>query len=374
MENKICLYLIGYEKDAHYVPALIESVKNAVDCVFYLNTDDSVQTVKALENECKKHNISFSYFYKSEWPDGFHFGKARNKAKEIAEQTFSCNWFLWLDLDDVLINPEQLRELAKDETVQAWHFEYKVHGTGYFTRERMTRRGVGTWVNRVHEILKIPQDTPQAIAKGIHVLHTKETKNDPSEKSSHDLHIELCKKEIENAPNYYLYIGKEYFNSQRPVEAKKWFTMGLAMTECPLEKYNTLIYLSKIAGFEKDINTQRFYLKQAFEENPSRRESLYYLAVIETTSGKHERALAFIRACCALPKPSTPMLEESLYDGAEPLVLFYRLLARLMQYNESFEVAKTYIESQQQKGDIEMEILREAKILTMLIEEESTEG
>ena len=248
------------------------------------------------------------------------------------------------------------------------------HKIGYFTRERLTRRGVGTWVNRVHEILRIPKDAPQAIANGIHVLHTKEKHNDPTEKFSHDLHIELCKKEIENAPNYYLYIGKEYFNSKRPLESEKWFQTGLAMTECTIEKYNALISLSKIAGFKKDINSQKFYLKQAFEVNPSRREALYYLSVVETTSGNHEKALALIRACCSLPKPNIPMLEEQLYDAGEPLVLFHRLLSRLTQYHEAFSVISMYIESQKDRVEIDSEVLREAKILSMLIEAESAES
>jgi hypothetical protein len=361
MSKKVCIYLIGHSPDAKYATQLLDSIRPAIDAVFYLNTDTKQDTTNAIQGWCANNHIPFKKGERIVEKNDFHFGNTRQASLDMAQEQFkNCDWFMWLDLDDEVKNADQIKSLLDNEDIDCWHFPYEVDGAGRFTRERLARRNQGKWVNRVHEIFKRKEGTREKCCNDIVVIHKKEIGDGTG---SHDFHIELMKKEIENAPNYYLYIGKEFFNSKRPIEAKQYFEIGAKMTECRLERYNAYIVLAKIAGFQVDERTQKEYLNKAIDTDPTRREAFYYFAVLETEKRQFERALAMIRFCCALPKPDLSMLEREVYETYLPQLLFYRLLARLYRYHEAMSVASAII---QNFKDLDSEFLREAKVLQIL--------
>ena len=370
MNTNICLYLIGHTPDKKYFKPLLESVKGFVAGVFYCNTDGEQSTCCEFSKISRELNIH-CVFENYDFRDDFHFGKARNTALNSAKDTFQrCDWFLWLDCDDILEGGENiLKNLALNQSIDLWDFPYQVEGAGFFTRERLHKRGIGgKWVNRVHEIFTTDKAS-RAIMNDVKVIHSKEQGDNTGE--SHDFHIALCKQEIENAPNYYLYIGKEYFNSGRPEKAKEFLTYGEVLTECKLEKYNANLLLSKIAANDGDKETEKELLIKALQVDPNRREAYYYLAVQETMAKRFDVALGYIRAACALPKQPLGMQEDNLYEGGECLILMYRLLSRIARYDEAYAVSVELIKGLQSAGlEIATELTRETRILGILTENE----
>lgn len=363
----ICTYIIGHTPDRKYFKPLLESLKGFATGVFYLNTDGIKETAELFKSNCVELGIPCRVGNILMEKENFHFGEARNKSLRMAREGFcwSCDWFMWLDCDDIVINGEEILKEMDSNTIGVYDLVYDVEGAGKFTRERIVHKRVqGEWVNRVHEVWDIDKTVNRELISSGKIKHMKEIGNDST---SHDFHISLCKKALENAPNYYLYIGKEYFNSTRLDEAKQFLEHGEQLTECILEKYNANITLHKIACNNNDPVEAKSILLKALSIDSRRREAYYYLAVLETTCKNFEIALGYIRACCALPKLPMGLQEDSIYEGGSSLVLMYRLLSRLCMYEEAFAVSVELIKGLNSRGvDIDVEISRESRVLQIL--------
>jgi glycosyltransferase involved in cell wall biosynthesis len=100
-----------------------------------------------------------------------NFGEARNKV--LSETT--ADLVMWLDTDDVLVNPEQVREVCEnafkyDRVTSLWcDYQYDTDLT--FCRERIILRGSHEWVGIKHETLQPLRDGVRFVTDKFHVKH-----------------------------------------------------------------------------------------------------------------------------------------------------------------------------------------------------------
>jgi len=357
--------LIGHAADALYVPQLLASVDGAFDYLIYVDTSKDKAAKQAVESWAAQHEAKLRAYDLDDWPDGFHFGKARQFAKEKAEAT-GAEWVFWLDLDDVL-KPgavERIRMQAEAKDVDAWGWIYDVKGTGRFMRERMTRRGHGTWHRRIHELMHFDGGSRLKPDNDVDVLHM--PKND---KSNHAAHIKILWEELPNFGPNLIYLAKEHKNCGKLAEAKELFEMAVAAMRAEvvdfvnqIELYNALADLAKLAHSRGDLLEARAKFLEALAADPQRREAYFYLAEMACVQKKWKEALGWIRACNSQPKPAIPLIEEIVYDNFS-LRLHWRVLARCHEFEEAAKVCNHLAPH---LGEIDESVQNEREILDIL--------
>jgi tetratricopeptide (TPR) repeat protein len=151
------LALIAKNEEAN-LPGLLSSIEGAFDRVVLLDTGSKDATVKLFREwayEQLEADLGFSFDVGHfDWCDDF--AAARTAADELlGDVDFTC----WADCDDRIEGAEHLRALAAQAPPElaAYVADYRYatdqHGNTVCTlrRERLVRRGMGTWWGRVHE-------------------------------------------------------------------------------------------------------------------------------------------------------------------------------------------------------------------------------
>jgi len=359
---KIALYLIGHAPDALYVPQLLASVDGAFDFLIYVDTSKAKAARLAVESWTTEHGAKLLAYDLDEWPEGFHYGQARQFAKEKAEAT-GAQWCFWLDLDDVLApgGVERIRAQAEAKDVDAWGWLYEVKGTGGFMRERMTRTGHGEWHRRIHELMKFAAATRLKSDDETKVLHMPQ-----DDKTNHAAHIKILWEEMPNLGPNLVYLAKEHKNCGKYAEAKELFELAVQAMRSDvvdftnqIELYNSLIDLAKLAHGRGDQQESRAKFIEAMAADPQRREAYFYLAEMACVKKEWQEALGWIRASNAQPKPTKPLIEEIVYDNFS-LRLHWRVLARCHDFEEAAKICNHFaghVAAQDESVENEREIL-----------------
>ena len=116
------------------------------------------------EATCKQFGAPGAY--SGEWALA-DFGAARNESFKHA----TCDYVMWIDADDVLEQPEKIREVVADMEARnvgmaflSYNYAQDHLGRVYYRqwRERIFRRNTADWVNPVHEVLipRLPISMP----------------------------------------------------------------------------------------------------------------------------------------------------------------------------------------------------------------------
>lgn len=139
------------------LPGLLASIEGAFDQVVLVDTgsrDGTIGLFRKWATAERKRNPAFRFEVDHfKWVDDF--SAARNRADSLLD----TDWNVWADADDEIRGADMLRQLAAQASPQlvAYMFSYDYardhHGncTCELIRERMVRRGAGTWDGRVHE-------------------------------------------------------------------------------------------------------------------------------------------------------------------------------------------------------------------------------
>ncbi len=141
------------------LPRLLESVEGAFDRVALLDTGSTDKTVEVFEAWGKSQDAEIRVG-RFDWADDF--AAARNAADELLGDV---DWAAWADADDHVDGAANLRALAEQAPPQlvafVCNYDYAFDPSGNVTcvlkRERLVRRGFGTWVGRVHEAQIFPR-------------------------------------------------------------------------------------------------------------------------------------------------------------------------------------------------------------------------
>ncbi len=347
-EDKLVLYMIGHAPDAGYLERLLKQIKPILRHVCFVNTDDTEDCFKVIEASGLSYNYEKHTFASRE---EFDFSLVRNKAREMAAKV--GGWSIWFDCDDTIEDPERILKKMKDLDSEAYALPYEVskHTDNLF-KIRIHRASEWKWVNKVHEEL-VPMETTEdkkqvILFKEISVKHSPD-----DEKSNHDFHIELLKKQIKMAPNDYCYLAKEHFNKCDFEGAIPWIEKAIAIHDVSVEIYGLWLMLAIAQSNLGNEAGMIDSLHSAIRERPHRREAYYYLAEYCGKKGGKmvDKGLAYIRACNAQEDNTEPLTHSLVYD-LNCHKLHARYLQKLGRLNEALEQARKVKKPDDETKDI----------------------
>jgi tetratricopeptide (TPR) repeat protein len=338
----ITLYMIGHAPDAECLERLLGQLKPILKELCFVVTDDKIDCEQVIADSGVQYQIS-KYAAKSR--DQFDFAKARNQALKMAE--VACNgqgWLMWLDCDDSIDNPERIIEqMQAHADGEAYGMPYIVSArSGNLWKLRIHKPGEWHWINPIHEEL-VP--TQKKESRRVYVLKDCPVVHAPPEgKSNHDFHIGLLKKQSENAPNHYAYIGKELMNSQRHEDAKDWIRKTIAIHPVEMEVFNGWLNLGICEMTTGNDKAAEDAFHAAIRLRPWRREPYHHLAQIMGLRGGEslKNALAFAKACNAQPDFGEPAQDNEIYER-DGLLLEAMLLEKFGKLEQAHFVLQKLI-------------------------------
>lgn len=177
MQPRISLCMIVRDLQSEGLARCLESVHEHVDEILITVASDDPRPWGEVEIR-ERFNAKVSYF---QWCDDF--AAARNASFEPA----TGEWVMWLDDDDIVVNPEKLRFLVEEADkrgIGAYHlpYEYRHNDRGQVTvvhnRERLLRRSLGwTWRDRVHEFAVAETEHAVGGSDDVVIKHTQNKAN-----------------------------------------------------------------------------------------------------------------------------------------------------------------------------------------------------
>lgn len=249
--------------------------------------------------------IVLEYYNKKDWPHVDDFAEARNRAISMAKY-LDADWLIWADTDDV-ISPESVEALREairianeKPDVVGLQVPYKVPEDGVTVmRERAWRSGSARWQWPIHECLKFDEGAKLLSVPDCLFVHAAK----PGRKSHDERNLRI----LESIPVEDRTLGQRFhvFQSQRALgKIEESIQTALALVQEPEigtpEKYELLIALGQLA---EDKATRVQFLLQAALADPTRREALGELSLVEIGEGNSKNALAWCGSMLAQKQP-----------------------------------------------------------------------
>lgn len=280
----------------------LESAKTAFDelcLVSAIGNQTPDKTLYVAEKWCAEKGKEFkAYRYENshDLPHVDDFGAARNFSFSLARG----DWILWLDCDDYLddINSARIREAVKvvSHEVNGIFCKYLIEKQGAeIVRERLIRRGFGSWKNPIHETCVV--SGPTVNCPQIKIFHGDHRHK---HESSAARNAAILSRTIEDAPRHYFYLHCELKMLKDP-QAAKYGRIALACLEQsqPEERYVVLLNMSELEPAKREE-----YLHEAARTQPHRREAFAYLCRSAIIEGRASDAVSYFRLMDSLPLPS----------------------------------------------------------------------
>lgn len=286
----------GDDKEALLLDNCLDSVAEHVDGIFITITQPNEKTVEVAE----KYGAVISDY---EWDNDF--AKARNF--NFSQVTDEYEYILWLDSDDLVRNPENLREVCNahnevDGFVMTYLYEFNDFGTCLVAHDktRVVRRGVTEWIgNGIHEDFKPLRELKLVKITDIEIIHT----------SRHERKVESAERNVQ--------IAREW-TEKHPEDPRSWWNLANSLKSINdssevVEAYEKFISLSESEA-EKFI-------------------AFLAIADVYLTQNDPIRALEVTRSAIGI-KPEYP-------DGYIQLGRIYRELGQLDKAERYFKMSLT---------------------------------
>lgn len=239
----LCMIVKNEEKT---LPRCLESVKDIFDEIIIVDTGSTDETI----NAAKKYTNKIYYF---KWQDDF------SAARNFAFSKASCDYIMWLDADDVLLDSDREKIIqlknslngSADVIMMPYNTAFDKNGNPQFSfyRERILKRSCGfKWKGRVHEAVEYSGAVVYSDAAVTH-------KSIKTEYSERNLNIYLKQEKLGEpfSPRDKFYFGRElYYHhhySLAAAELTEFLDEGLGWVENNIEACKILsLCLKKIKG------------------------------------------------------------------------------------------------------------------------------
>lgn len=283
----------------------VSSVNKYVDHVCITTNGKTTEKTKQF---CKKNGFKHSHL---DWNDDFSAQRNFNFAQAPKDTDF----ILWIDSDDVVVNPQLLREIAqkaKDSNKSGVLFTYwysnlfkgepsienHIETELEQTRERLLKPGTTTWKNMLHETpvpvegakydyVVVPYNSEQPIAVMHLGAHRGESQDVSQERTMRNKRILEKQLKTERAngeadPRTLLYLMKIYVQISTEELLKECIHMGneyLTKSGWDEERALACSLIAQSYGKMGDHKTAKTILHKAIEEFPY--DPLLYLTLSE---------------------------------------------------------------------------------------------
>lgn len=305
----LCM-IVGNE--AEQILRCLDSAKEAFDqlCIVRaIGNQTADVTMRLARDWCVETGKDFSgadYRNTIEFPHVDDFAAARNLSFSLATNY----WCFWLDADDILETPASIREAATNTRFDGHQFRYLMPTGGEFYRERLIKRGAGTWKDPVHETCTV-NGTLSCVPQVI-IRHAP-----PSGERAHhgarNLAILQAHPEKLQCPRARFYLHEELLRLERRPEA---IETGIKLAaelngSMPAEHYEVLLNLADLQP-EKAAD----WSFQALQLDPLRREAVAMLVQNALHCGDVRHAVQYFRFLDSIPEPDPkPWTHRKIWHG-----------------------------------------------------------
>lgn len=232
-------------------------------------------------------------------------------ARNFAAQKVTCDYFMWLDADDV-IDPAALKRLKKlkttlDKTVDIVMTPYVVktdsRGKPVYSyyRERIIKSGAGhVWKGRVHEVI---EPRGKVVFCDIAVRHAKaEVKEGDSDRNLKIYEAAIKSGEVLDERSQYYYARELYYHGQFR-DAADVLESFLDGDGWYVNKIDACLLLSRIYSSRFEYDRARRVLVRSFAYDLPRGEACHALGDNYFAQGDYNRAIYWYK-CAASTKPN----------------------------------------------------------------------
>ena len=269
----------------------IKSVADSVDQIVIVVQDDtSPKTLSEIKKASKKVEI----YNFGKWVDDF------SAKRNFSFSKLNTDWMLWIDADDEVYQPENLRMLIERATPQMgaiWFpYHYAIDEFGNvltrYERERLLRtKYLWIWSGRLHEtvapVVKCEYArTDEVIIRHNHIGKSRNERNFGL--------LNIMYQENPDDKRVWLYFGHQNFASRNWLDASKWYMQfGIDKGCIPIERYQALCYAAK-AMREMSDNQAVDTAFMAIELFPNLKDAYLELAQSYLLAGEYEKTLHWI--------------------------------------------------------------------------------
>lgn len=328
--------------DAEAVKNLITQYGEYFDAYFVTVADKNKDAYYELQ-KLKDDKLKLSYF---KWCD--HFGKAR----QYNFEQIDTDYFLWLDSDDVLVNPENIEECAaimEAKGLDALYMRYDYaqnelgEAIGDHWRERLVRtKSPLRWSDsRVHETL-IAKAAMTDRTDAMYVLHNK-TSNDEQKSMERNIKLlELDFKETQD-PRTAMYLGDNLVAMKQYDEAIPYLVFLLQNGGWDEDKYRTWLKMAEIHYIKQDFASALDCCYAAEELQPDWPDAFFMKASVYAEMKKPKNVYENIKVGVLKGRPQTAsVINPTLYEY-RALFLGAIAAAELGKVDEAFKLLQTVL-------------------------------
>lgn len=292
--------------------------------------------------------------YSGEWALG-DFAGARNFSFEKA----TCDYVCWIDADDVLEQPEALRNVVTDMEARGLGFGFLAYnyaqdhlGRVYYRqwRERVFRRGTAKWHNPVHEVL---MPTVQLGPPGRYDQPVYSHKRKADRKSIPHRNYKILLRQawqLKNAnpsqpldPRILFYLGQEA-RFVEPQKAVGFYEEYLQTSGWPEERAAAHVAIGSLLEYgvlslpqaQAYAQADREYATAA-AEMPDNPDGLLGLARIAYLRGRHQDCVNYSERAFAIGNTDSMLGANPMDRTYRPHIFYNHALAKLGRLEEAIK-------------------------------------
>lgn len=254
------------------------------------------------------------------------FSKARNALLKEVETDF----WMWIDTDDDIVNPEGLREILKNmgSEVDAVYLEY-IYGyneqrepIAVHWRERVVRTSHPfEWKGPVHETLISEQSPVLVQDSSVTIKHAYKGEEDfmKSALRNHEI-MEKAVKDGDEDPRLLYYLGRSYFMLKSYSEAAQTLLIYTDLSGWDEQKYDAWCKIADCLLLMDEQDRAVNSIWEAIKLNPTHPEAYLKLGDLYLHLERPVHAIHWLKVGKALPQPQTLEIVDPTLYTYRPLI------------------------------------------------------
>jgi len=352
----LAMIVKGVDSEAPLLAQCLASISGYVDdIILNINHKKGVAISKKVLAVASQYN---AIVLKTVWED--NFVKARNTIFDEVGPEF--DWVMWLDSDDVVDNPEVIRNVIAvvPDKVQGIYIKYDYahdeYGNVTVTHWvcRLARNnGSYKWESSfndgdvaVHETLVQVRSVPKLANEEFKVIH----KADPDRsRASLVRNITLLegmykthKEEGQIDPRILFYLGTHYYDAQQFTAAKSCLQDYLQLSGWAEERAEAFVYLALIVAGEEKFDVAEQYLANAWLEDNQNPRTYVELGQLEYTKGNYQKSVDFLKMAVSIKEKRYSVVSAPMQSSYRAYMLLAQSYTNLG--GKHLKDAKDYVQ------------------------------